>query len=180
VSPFLQSLLTAAITAPLAAWLTARFALHRFYRERVWERKAAAYTAIFEALHDMRQWFDEHMTAGMRGYDIPEAEQSRLGESYREAKARLELRLDAERWLLPQACFDRLKDMTRDLEKHRESWFENLDEGLYATRTAMEDMRPIAQRDLGLTTPTWQTWCRRRLEAGTARAKGLLGKPPAP
>jgi len=30
--------------------LAARFALYRFYREKVWERKIAAYTAIFEAL----------------------------------------------------------------------------------------------------------------------------------
>jgi hypothetical protein len=35
----------------------ARFALSRYYREKVWERKAAAYTDIFDALHDMEQLF---------------------------------------------------------------------------------------------------------------------------
>lgn len=57
---FFFTLLTACITAPLAAGLTARFALHRFYAEKQWERKVAAYTAIFDALHDITKWFSEH------------------------------------------------------------------------------------------------------------------------
>jgi hypothetical protein len=33
------------IVSFFGAWLAARFALYRFYREKVWERKIAAYTA---------------------------------------------------------------------------------------------------------------------------------------
>lgn len=166
MSPFLQSFLTAAITAPLAAWLTARFALHRFYRERIWERKAAAYSAIFEALHDMRQWYDRHMEAEIEGREIPEDEQIRLRESYRNAKVGLGRRLDAERWLLSPVCFHHLEQMNQELEKHRDAFFEELDEGLYATRKAIEEMPSIAQHDLGLAPPAWQTWRRQRLKAG--------------
>jgi hypothetical protein len=46
------------IAAALGAWFTAHFSLRRFFREKEWERKTQAYTAIFEALHNMRAWFD--------------------------------------------------------------------------------------------------------------------------
>jgi len=49
------------IASFFGAWLAARFALYRFYREKVWERKIAAYTAIFEALHDMGRWYEAHI-----------------------------------------------------------------------------------------------------------------------
>jgi len=52
------------------AWLAARFALSRFYREKVWERKTAAYTAIFDALHDMDQWFAEHLATFSNDRDL--------------------------------------------------------------------------------------------------------------
>jgi hypothetical protein len=38
------------IAATLGAWFTAHFSLRRFFREKEWERKTLAYTAIFEAL----------------------------------------------------------------------------------------------------------------------------------
>lgn len=44
------------IAAALGAWFTAHFSLRRFFREKEWERKTQAYTAIFEALHNMRAW----------------------------------------------------------------------------------------------------------------------------
>ena len=36
------------IAATLGAWFTAHFSLRRFFREKEWERKTQAYTAIFE------------------------------------------------------------------------------------------------------------------------------------
>jgi hypothetical protein len=43
----------------LGAWLAAHFALASFYRERIWERKAATYSAIFEALSVINRWYDK-------------------------------------------------------------------------------------------------------------------------
>jgi hypothetical protein len=172
LSPFLQSLLTAAITAPIAAWLTARFALHRFYREKVWERKTAAYTAIFDALHDMRRWFMEHMRAYEHEGEIAEADARKLAEDYREAQARLRRRLDSEMWLLPQGCLDRLKLLEKDLEDDQPNWFEHLDSGLFYTNSAIRDLRLLVQQDLGLTPPAWHGSAKRALNSVYAlRAK---------
>jgi hypothetical protein len=69
---FAFSLVSAAITASLAAWLTATLALRRFRSEKVWERKAEAYTATFQALHTMSRWYDEHWSAMDRGLNLPD------------------------------------------------------------------------------------------------------------
>jgi hypothetical protein len=53
--------LLAATAAFIGSWLAARFALSRFYRERIWERRAAAYTSIFESVHEYVRWVDERI-----------------------------------------------------------------------------------------------------------------------
>jgi hypothetical protein len=151
MTQLLSSLLTAAITAPLAAWLTAHFALRRFYSEKVWERKAAAYSLIFQALHDMRRWFDEH-----RAYEpqreMPDDAQKKLSEDYREADATLARQLDRETWLLPSKCSERLAQMWRDLAKADDTvehdWYAHLDIGRGAINSALEDIRTLARGDL--------------------------------
>jgi hypothetical protein len=59
---YVQPLLTL-IASFAGTWFAAHFALRRFYREKVWERKTAAYTAIFEALYDMSLWFETQFNA---------------------------------------------------------------------------------------------------------------------
>jgi hypothetical protein len=76
--------------------LAARFALYRFYREKVWERKIAADTAIFEALHDMGRWYEAHIEEAMNGSDLPKETTDALAADYRKAKANLQRRLGAD------------------------------------------------------------------------------------
>jgi hypothetical protein len=178
LSPFLQSLLTAAITAPIAAWLTAQFALHRFYREKVWERKTAAYTAIFDALHDMRLWFVEHMNAYTNEAEMAEVDGRKLGEAYRDAKARLRRRLDTEMWLLPKECLERLKQLEEDLAVDQGGWFNHIDDGLFCTNSALEDLRLLVQQDLGLTPPAWRGSAERALNSVRVLGAKLPWKKP--
>jgi hypothetical protein len=146
------------IAAALGAWFTAHFSLRRFFREKEWERKTQAYTAIFEALHNMRAWFDEHWDAEISGREIPEEKQAELGKAYREAKAVLQRRLAAETWLLPEEYITRIRTMMRALSKHHESFFEDLDEGSAAMSSAISDLRRMARRDLKLEGNRWRLW----------------------
>jgi len=127
----LFSLLRSAITAPLAAWLTAHFGLRRFYSEKVWERKTAAYSSIFDALHDMRRWFDEQLRAAGAQQEIPDELEDKLLGDYRAADASLARQLDRERWLLPSNCSERLAQMQRDLVKSDSAhdWIAHLVDG---------------------------------------------------
>jgi hypothetical protein len=154
-SQFFYGLLTAGITAPLAAWLTAQFALRRFYAEKVWERKIAAYTEIMEALHEMRQWFDTHWDAETEGRELSEQTQSRLTENYTQAEQKLQRRVDSEKWIISNECINVLESMQRKLHAadDKTDWFGHLDAGTAAIRSAMRELIPVIRRDLRLELP---------------------------
>jgi hypothetical protein len=153
VTQLLSSLLTALIAAPVAAWLAARFALRRFYSEKVWERKTVAYTVIFDALHDMRRWFNEHWHAEEMHREVPEDVRAKLLADYREAEARLARQLDRERWLLPSACSERLAQMQKELDQASDSWRDRLGSCSNAINSALNDMRTLARDDLQIDRP---------------------------
>ena len=44
------SIIFSALASFAGAWLASKWALNSFYRQKVWERKLAAYTAIFDSL----------------------------------------------------------------------------------------------------------------------------------
>jgi hypothetical protein len=155
MTQLLFSLLTSAITAPLAAWLAAHFALRRFYSEKVWERKTASYSTILDALHDMQRWFDAHLTQLQRAHEeMPHDEEEKLSADYDEADAKLARQLDRERWLLPSKCTERLAQMRRDLAKDTEGdWIAHLVNGRSAINSALEDMIALARDDLKIDRP---------------------------
>lgn len=159
------------LAAALGGWFTAHFALHRFFREKVWERKTQTYTAIFEALHDMSTWFDEHWTAEERDREIPAERQSELTIGYQRARANLRRRLTSETWLIPAECNDRLRKMMRELSVHHETWFEELDAGSHAISVAISDLRKLVRNDLGLDRKPWWSAEELRIKAGHLRFK---------
>jgi hypothetical protein len=154
MTQLLFSLLTSAITAPLAAWLAAHFALRRFYSEKVWERKTGTYSSIFDALHDMQRWFDAHLRDCEAHREMPHDAQEKLSADYDEADAKLARQLDRERWLLPSKCSERLAQMRRDLDKDTEGdWIAHLVNGRQAITSASEDMIALARDDLKIDRP---------------------------
>ena len=154
MTQLLFSLLTSAIIASLAAWLAAHLALRRFYSEKVWERKTAAYSSIFDALHDMRRWFDEQLRAAGAQQEIPDELEDKLLGDYRAADASLARQLDRERWLLPSKCSERLAQMRRDLAKDTGiDWIAYLENGRRAINSASEDMIALARDDLKIDRP---------------------------
>jgi hypothetical protein len=134
----------------LGAWLATRFALRRFYSEKLWERKTIAYTAIFEGLHDMGLWFDRHLTAEMRGQEVDQDTAKQLTESYQKAKAVLFRRLDSETWLIPTECRELLERLVRTLSKRGEGWIDMLEVGQAAIEDAIKELRELVRADLNL------------------------------
>jgi len=143
------------VTAFVGAWLAAKFALRNFYQEKIWERKTAAYTAIFEALHYIGRWHEKHYEAALIHKDIDEAKKQELQTKANEAEDELERRLASETWLIPPQCRDRLEKMTMDLKNtayHTKSWQEFLDETCFIIKAATGDVRTLVVQDLRLST----------------------------
>jgi hypothetical protein len=134
----------------LGAWVAARFALTRFYREKIWERKAAAYTAIFEALHFIDNWYSKHFDAYITQRELTKEETDKLRAAANDAEAELERRLASETWLIPDDCRLRLKKLTTDLKERQEDWFQYLDAGQATLQTATDELREMVHADLHL------------------------------
>lgn len=142
-----QALLTLG-GAWLAASLTMRLTLKRFFREKAWERKAAAYTVVFEGLHDMLDWHGEHFDAEISGRELPEDRQTVLRERYRKARDDIRRSIAGQAWLLDPRVTDEIDVLWKELHKRRDSFFEHLDEGYGAVASSQQKIIAIAKQDL--------------------------------
>jgi hypothetical protein len=134
----------------LGAWLTGRGGERRFFLEATWQRKAAAYTAVFEGLHDMYVWVDENYHADMRGRDIPDDQAKELIADYKAAKKRIRREIAAATWLLRAEVQTEIDEMWAKLKADHDTWFDVLDTSWGAITTAQVRLRTIAREDLGL------------------------------
>ncbi len=146
---FLQFVL-AAFTAVIASFVTARFALRRFYSEKWWEKKYEGYSSILESLHYIARDFDEEWDAWTRGREIPEDRKDELSAKFREAKDELAKRMDIGQFVISDAAVAVLVAFQKELgtANTTEGWFKYVDECLAATNKALQQMRDIAKRDL--------------------------------
>lgn len=149
----IETAMIAAFASFVGAWIAARLAFARFSREKVWERKAAAYTAIFDALHHIGRWYGKHYEASLMGEEIDDERTKKLKDSANSAEEELERRLGSETWLLPTQCRLRLEKLGVDLKnsKYKHSnWQAFLDDGCFIIKTATDDVRTMVVEDLGL------------------------------
>jgi len=145
-----KSIILPLASAVIGGWLTALFALGRFQKGKLWERKTEAYTAIFAALHDMGRWFDDHFDATERGTEIPMDRQTEMSRDYRRARDALYKRIAGESWVLPSDCIDRIGQLRKQLDVEDHDWIKILDAHSFAISTAMDDLRRLVRRDLSM------------------------------
>ncbi len=63
-------------TAAIASWVAVQLALGRFYKEKWWEKKFAAYTAILEALHRFNRMIRSELNHRKQNPNAPSAYKS--------------------------------------------------------------------------------------------------------
>ncbi len=162
IVPFIVPLLSA-LASFAGAWLAAKLALNNFYRQKNWERKTETYTAIFQAIHAVERWHDQHFEAFVKSKEIDDERKNKLRAGANKSEEDLEKRLAGEAWLIPQAFRARALKMTYDLKsiasKHQGDWVRYLEEGLFVIDGATKELRTMARKDLGLGVP----WYRRLL-----------------
>ena len=139
----------APIATLIAVWMTSHFAWRRSQNERIWDRKANAYGAILEALHEMEDWFTENMNDEMMSRDPPEEIIEKRGESYRSAERALRAVVGREAWLLAPTVKVRAEAMNKMLAARCDGWFEHLDAGSFAVAQAIKDITVLATKELG-------------------------------
>lgn len=143
-----------AIVAALTVWLTVKFALWRFYREKHWERKAQAYESILDALHHIKQYFEAEYDDQFRDGKNQAIEERKeaLGQRLRQAHAELSRQKDIASLFISLKAIERLSDYEKATDRATQttSWFEHLEISFAAVRSCLADMLEIARHDLNL------------------------------
>lgn len=134
----------------LAAWLASRFTAGRFYTERTWDRKANAYSTVFEALHTMQTWVGEELDAYYEQRDLTEAKAKKLREEYQGARDRIRKEIAGATWLLKPEVEEEITLLWSVLNKRYESWHDDMEASYGGISKTQNRLRDIARLDLGL------------------------------
>ena len=143
---------TAIVVALVTATVTVRLALKRFYAEKWWERKSAAYASIIEALHHVRNHADTNLAFAMRGKDVPEQGDRELTEKLQGAMAELRKQLDVGDFVLSEEAVGIMNTLMTGLDASTSTgdWQVHLTLKLDAVNTCLSNMRRVARKDLRL------------------------------
>ena len=144
----LGSIIIPSGVAITAVWLAAQFASRQAHLGRVWDRKAEAYAAILEALHEMDEWFSQTLDDEFLARDVSKAIKKARAEDYGAARKLLRRSIAREVWLLPTTVEQRIKNMNKVLAARHESWFEDIDTGCSEVRRTIADVAALAKSDL--------------------------------
>jgi hypothetical protein len=171
----LQSLLSLAGGA-LGAFLAAQLALRHYFTQRVWDRRADAYTAIFEALEAMADVCRADVAELVRGADATDDVQQERLNSYRAAFGELKAVLGRETWIISDRVRERLEEYRRrgrNNEPHQ-GWADYALGELEAIEALIDDLRDLAREDMHVPRRTVLTriWplARRRTQAAKGSA----------
>jgi len=150
--PILTSLISglfiAAVTSVLTIWLS----LRRFRTERCWELKAAAYSRIVEALHQLMVYHAAMSEDSMTGKDRDETQYAKLRDDYQQAYRDLRNATGIGAYIISDEVAAALATLDA---RPRPKWNEGPPWELYdaefdAYKKALEQIRRLAKKDLKL------------------------------
>lgn len=104
------------VVAIVTSMLTVRLALRRFYSEKWWERKSAAYMAIIEGLHHIREHADTNLVFSLRGKDLPPEGEKELTQELQEAMAQLRKHRDLGSFVVSDVAISLLNQLFSELD----------------------------------------------------------------
>lgn len=78
----LPGILVAIFSSLLSSWLSAQWALKKFYSEKWWDRREKAYSEIINALYDLVQYFGVHKEDYGQGTGYSKDEEVELYQKY--------------------------------------------------------------------------------------------------
>ncbi len=145
---FGASLTTAVVTSKI----TVRLAIKRFYAEKWWERKSAAYAQVIEALHHLREHADTNLTFSYLEKDLPIEGEKELVDKLQQAMAELRKQRDIGSFVISVEAVVELNKLFSELEKSTKErdWQAYLDCRLTAIDRCIPEIRRIAKFDLAI------------------------------
>ena len=161
-----EGIITGIVTAAISSWIAVQLSLRKFHLEKWWERKANAYSALIQALHDSKTFCDEHFEALCAGRQVSDERDKELRIRARKATDEIRRAIDIGAFLFSDEALEVLKRYNKDQEEvsKAQDWYEYLDTDLAATSRCLEDIIKIARKDL-------------KTDQSFLRPRGNKGKP---
>lgn len=148
----LVTLVGSGVGGAIAAWLTMRLSLHRFYRERWWQRRFDGCAIVIEALHDRKrlldmQLYDEESDDKYADYFMDAAK-----DRGREAMVKLRRYADLDVLALPAEVSEIIQNFLNasDEASEQDTLLEYITAQLACTNQALSVASPAALKGLGL------------------------------
>ncbi|MBU2030039.1 MAG: hypothetical protein KKG69_05700 [Alphaproteobacteria bacterium] len=143
-----------AVVSMFVAWLAATFAakttLKRFYKERIWERKATAYTTILEALYLWLDFYGTHFEAAIERRNLKDERIAELIKQKAEARSAMMRSIEGLTWLFGSEVNDAIAKMDHALRQQKSSFEEEMDDAWGAVREAKVTITALARKDLAI------------------------------
>ena len=141
-----------AVVALLTAYVTVRLALRRFRAEQWWSRKADAYAAIMEALHNAKDCDSVHFTEINEDRHYSPEYKAELSKRGREADQQIRKGIDTSTFLLSEEAVEVLEELRSGLAEadDAQDYAEHLWASLGAVNKCLEKLPSIAKKDLGV------------------------------
>jgi hypothetical protein len=145
-----QSGIIAAAVAVLTVWVTAIFALRRFYREKSWERKVDAYTSALTALFQMRLYAEINLSAVQGAQDLTTERGEELLVSWRKGHDDLRRVATIGTLLLSEHAATAIERLVEELDEgdRTTSPFEYYDSRAALVQRCIRAVRDAAKRDI--------------------------------
>lgn len=138
--------------AAVSSWITVQLSLHKFRKERWWERKVDAYTSVIEALHNSREFTSQHIDAELGGREVNDEHDAELRAKAKHANEEIRRAASTGSFFLSDQAAARLAKLQQEVEGARNAthWFEYLESDWTAVNACLQDIIQIAKADLNL------------------------------
>lgn len=132
----------------LAAWLAAK----RFRQDKLWEKKMEAYSALIDALHNMKFPPGEHFDFAVERRDINEEYSQELWDEFKVARRNVLRIAESSSLLISHEVLEAVQTMERGLSNANSAhtWEEHLDDQYAAVRKCLVRIKIIGARELGV------------------------------
>jgi hypothetical protein len=113
---YFQPVLTGVVVGVVCTWITARLAIQRFRAEWLWERRADAYKAVIEVLHNAKAIRATYMRMEEHRREPTEEMQKELNLRAEQARDTIEKVIDMGSFLLSEKAADRLEKHMNEID----------------------------------------------------------------
>jgi hypothetical protein len=139
------------LVAILSSWLSARWALKKFYAERWWDRREKAYSEIINALYDLVQYFSAHKEDYGQGTGYSKEKEIELYQHYEQSYWALKKAKDISVFYISEKAQAALVELSKreQLDFDQNPPWDLYEQEFHRHREALNKFIAIAKSDLG-------------------------------